>query len=329
MKRSKVRFATIGTSKITEEFISSASECDDFILTAVYSRNLDKAAQFAQKFGAPKYYHEMSQLAMDSEIDAVYIASPNSAHCHQAILLMDAGKHILCEKALGANELEVTKMLQTAKERRVILLEATRSLFDPGFQVIKENLPKIGTIRRATFRYCQYSSRYDAFLAGQQQNIFDVNCAAGALMDLGIYCVSPFIALFGEPHMVHAESILLSGGIDGAGSILVRCHDMLGELIYSKITCSDLPSEIQGESGSMQISSIATPRSANIVYQDGREEVLVIEKCNKNMKYELIYFVQAIRGEVEIKTYHHISLSSIKLMDQVRKSCGITFPMND
>lgn len=326
MNKKKIRFATIGTSPITESFLDMAKEHDDFLLEAVYSRNYDKACEFAQKFNVVKKYDSLEELAADSQIDAVYIASPNSKHCQQAMALMKAGKHILCEKALGSNLMEVELMIQASKDNGVILLEATRSLFDPGFRVIKENLSKLGKIRRATLRYCQRSSRYDSFLEGEQHNIFDVNFASGALMDIGIYCVQPMIGLFGEAHSIAGESILLRGGIDGAGTILAVYEDMLAELIYSKITNSDIPSEIQGESGIMQIKSIATPREATIIYNNGTSEELKIEQCDNNMRYELEKFSKAVRGDENINLYNQISVASIKLMDSVRASTGIVFP---
>ena len=325
MKKKTISFATIGTSKIADGFICMAKKCNDFSLEAVYSRDWERANEFAEKYGAVKCYDKLEQLALDSNVDAVYIASPNSKHFHQAIMLMNAGKHILCEKALGSNKREVELMLQAAKDNQVILLEATCSLFDPGFDTIKENLDKIGKIRRATFRFCQRSSRYDSFLAGNQHNIFDVKFAAGALMDIGIYCVQPLIELFGEPLSVNAESIMLRGGIDGAGTILASYEGMLAELIYSKITNSKIPSEIQGESGIMQINSISSPREVTIIFHEGMEQMLKIEQCDNNMCYELAKFIQAVHGEVNIDSYNKVSLDSLKLMDRVRDKCGITF----
>ena len=86
--------------------------------------------------------------------------------------MMKAGKHILCEKSVASNMNEAEEMFRTAAENNVILLEAMRSVFDPGMDALKANLNKLGVIRRATVNYCQYSSRYDSFLQGQDHNIF-------------------------------------------------------------------------------------------------------------------------------------------------------------
>lgn len=244
-----VRFAVIGTSRITEKFLRSAENCPDFSLEAVYSRTLERGRAFAQKYGARRVYDSLAGLAEDPQVDAVYIASPNASHYSQAMQMMEAGKHVLCEKALASNLPQAGDMFACAREHGVVLMEAMRSIHDPGFQKIRENLPKLGKIRRADFRFCQYSSRYDDFRAGKPQNIFDVNCSAGALMDIGVYCVHPLLGLFGTPDRILAAPVMLRGGIDGAGTILAEYEDKIAELVYSKITSTGLPSEIQGGKG--------------------------------------------------------------------------------
>ena len=163
----EIRFATIGTSKITRNFLSAASNVPEFKLEAVYSRNIKNAEEFGNSYGVTKFYDNLTSLAEDSTIDAVYIASPNAFHCSQAIQMMKAGKHILCEKTIASNQKEAEEMFRTASENHVILLEAMRSVFDPGMDAVKANMNKLGVIRRATINYCQYSSRYDSFLQGQ------------------------------------------------------------------------------------------------------------------------------------------------------------------
>ena len=116
-----VRLATIGTSEVTENFLGAVEECEGIRLQAVYSRNMEKAKAFAGKHGAAKAYDSLEALSRDSEIDGVYIASPNFMHCSQALLLMNAGKHVICEKALASNSREVAKMLKAAEKKRCCL----------------------------------------------------------------------------------------------------------------------------------------------------------------------------------------------------------------
>lgn len=321
-----IRFATIGTSKITRLFLEAASQCKDFKLVAVYSREKEMAKKFGKEYGAELFFDDLGELEACSSIDAVYIASPNSIHYTQAIKMLQSGKHVLCEKSLASNSKEVERMLQTANDNNRILLEAMKPIFAPGQKLIKDNLHKLGTIRRATIDLCQYSSRYDAFKEGKSANIFDKNLSAGALMDMGVYCVHLLVDLFGEPNSVKAMSVLLDNGIDGAGSILAKYDKMIAELIYSKITNSHIPSQIQGENGVMIITNITKPRKIIIKYNDDSEEEIDVETCENNMIYELRTFIDAIENNKKLDYYNEVSLKAMNIMDQVRSQIGVSFP---
>ncbi|WMJ88191.1 Gfo/Idh/MocA family protein [Anaerocolumna sp. MB42-C2] len=321
-----IRFATIGTSKITRQFLQAAKLADHFKLIGAYSRELNKAVSFGQEFGAELFFDNLDVLAECSMIDAIYIASPNSQHYDQAVTMLRSGKHVICEKSLGSNVKEVESMLRIAEANNVKLLEAMRPVFDPGQQLIKQNLSKLGTIRRATLDFCQYSSRYDAFKRGENTNIFDPQLSAGALMDIGVYCIHSLIDLFGQPDSVEAVSVVLNNKIDGAGSILANYEGMISELIYSKITNSQVPSQIQGENGAMLIPHISNPRKITIKYNDNTEEEIIAENCDNNMIYELNTFLKAIEKNEKLNYYNEISLKAIKIMDQVRNQTGIVFP---
>ncbi|MFN1875165.1 Gfo/Idh/MocA family protein [Clostridioides difficile] len=87
-------------------------------------------------------------MAKSKDIDAVYIASPNALHSKQTITCLKHKKHVLCEKSLASNLKEVKSMIKTAKDNNVLLMEAMRITCVPNFKAVKENLYKIGKIRR-------------------------------------------------------------------------------------------------------------------------------------------------------------------------------------
>ncbi len=321
-----MKFATIGTSAITESFLHAASQCEGFSLKGVYSRSMEKARAFGQKYHAEKFYDSLESLALDPEIEAVYIASPNFMHCGQVIRMLKAKKHVLCEKSLGSNSEEVEKMFWTARENKVLLLEAMRPLFDPGLSVVRDNLPKLGKIRMADFHYGKYSSKYDRFKAGEHQNIFDKNCSAGALMDMGVYCVHPMVWLFGFPLTVDAQAVMLPGEIDGAGAILAKYNEMVAQLSYTKITNSILPSVIQGENGIMEITDLSAPKKIRILYNNGTEENLPVTPCENNMVYEIRRFIQAVESKDTMEENKVVSIIAMKIMDEARRQNEIQFP---
>lgn len=322
----KINFGVIGTNVITERFLEAGKDAEGFCLRGVYSRSREKAVDFARKHGADLAFDSLEDMASCKEIDAVYVASPNSLHASQSIQMLKGGKHVLCEKPIASNQREFEEMKKAALENRRVLLEAMRSVYSPGFQAIRENLHKLGKIRRVSFQYCQYSRRYDNFKKGIIENAFNPALSNGALMDIGVYCVHPLVSLFGKPEKVISSSLKLSNGIDGAGTILTEYPDFQGELLYSKITDSRVPSQIQGEEGSLVIREIPDPQEVVLYYRDGRTETLEIPRTENNMVYEIREFLRLIREKRYSHEYLENSQMEIELMDEVRRQQKIFFP---
>jgi predicted dehydrogenase len=323
-----IRFATIGTNWITQQFIQAAQPIENLVLTAVYSRKEETAQAFAENTGAPHAFTSLEELAASDAVDAVYIASPNSLHAEQAIFLMNHGKHVLCEKPLASNVKEVQAMVEAAQKNGVVLMEAMKSTLLPNFQAIRQHLPKIGKVRRYFAAYCQYSSRYDAYKQGTVLNAFNPAFSNGALMDLGIYCLYPMVVLFGKPQSLKANSVMLESGVDGEGSIVLNYGEMEAVVMYSKISNSYIPAEIQGEEGSIIIDAIHTPASVHIRYRDGRIEDITEPQPHHPMYYEAREWADLIRnGKRESETNSHAhSLMTAELMEEARKQTGILFP---
>ena len=323
-----VRFGIVGTNWITEAFIQAASFIEDFQVTAVYSRTEDKAKAFAEKYNATYTYTDLEEMAKSDTFDAVYIASPNALHARQAITFLNNKKHVLTEKALASNVDEVKQMVAAAKNNNTLLMEALKTTFLPNFQTIQEHLPKIGKVRRAFVSYCQYSSRYDAYKEGTVLNAFKPELSNGAIMDIGVYCVYPMIQLFGKPQEIKANSYVLESGVDGEGSIIMKYPEMDIVIMYSKITNSYVPSEIQGEDGNLLINQMNTPTKVELYYRNGEKEDLTRPQKEESMYYEAKEFIELIKAgktESSINSYE-VSLHAMEVMDEVRKQAGIVFP---
>lgn len=323
-----IKFGIIGTNWITEAFIDAAREVEDFALTAVYSRSEETGAAFAAKHQIAAVFTDVAEMAASGQIDAVYIASPNSFHAAHAITCMKHGVHVLCEKPVASNAHEMRQMIAAAKENGVLLMEAMKSTFLPGFQAVQENLDKLGEVRRYFASYCQYSSRYDAYKAGTVLNAFNPVFSNGALMDLGIYCLYPLVALFGKPDVIKATGVMLESGVDGEGSIVLQYASMDAVIMYSKITHSSLPSEIQGESGSIVIDKISEAGKVEVQYRNGTTEDISKPTNPKSMYYEAKEFMELInagRTESSVNTYEN-SLITLEIMDEARKQIGLIYP---
>nr|WP_202887607.1 Gfo/Idh/MocA family oxidoreductase [Cohnella zeiphila] len=326
-----MKFGIIGTNWITDSFIRAGRKVDGFELAAVYSRTERTASEFAAKHGVRHTFTDLERMAASGEIDAVYIASPNSLHAEHAIACLRKGVHVLCEKPLASNAAEVARMLEASEQSGSALMEAMKSTLLPNFAAIRASLPKIGKIRRYFASYCQYSSRYDAFRKGTVLNAFNPAFSNGALMDLGVYCLYPAIVLFGKPRSVKAGGMLLSSGADGEGSMLLEYDGMEGVIQYSKISDSSLPSEIQGEDGTIVIDRISQPQRVEIRYRDGRIEDASVGQDDETMKYEIEEFIRLVkRGRRESETNSHAnSLAAMEAVDAARRQIGLRYPADD
>ena len=326
-----INFGIIGTNKITDQFLAAASMVEDFKLNAVYSRTWERGKEFADKYGASNVFTDLDEMAKSSCIDAVYIASPNSFHASQSILFLNNKKAVLCEKPIASNLRELEEMIAASKSNNTLLMEAMKTTFLPNFMAVKDNLHKLGKIRRAFFSYCQYSSRYDSFKEGKHVNTFDPSFSNGSLMDIGVYCIHPAIMFFGMPKDIKASANKLSSGVDGEGSLILSYEDMDAVIMHSKIADSYIPCEIQGEKGSVIIDKINNTEKVQIRYRGGETEDLSVPQIKENMYYELKEFVELVkdnRTESEANS-HEQSLKVLEIIETARKQTGIVFPADD
>ncbi|MDF2686922.1 MAG: oxidoreductase [Clostridia bacterium] len=322
-----INFGTIGTSWITEEFITTGKTFGEFNLAAVYSRDEEKGRVFAEKHGAKKIYTDMKEMA-ESDIDAVYIASPNSMHCSQSMFFMNHKKHVICEKPLASNCKELDEMFRCAKDNNVLLMEAYKSALMPGFKAIREQLPKVGALRSIYINFSKYSSRYDAHKAGKKVNTFKAEFSNGAMMDLGVYALYPIISLFGSPKEVKAFSTIIPDGVDGAGTTIMNYDTFTVTLNYSKVGNSFLPSEIQGEDATICIDKFNIPEKVEVRYRDGRREEINILQRQDSMCYEIEEFIHCIKEGLKQSQVnsHKLSYESMSIMDEVRRQTGVIYP---
>lgn len=301
-----VRFGIIGTSCISDKFVEALKTIKKCKVTAVYSRSVEKGDYFATKHDIETIYLSLEEMAESQKVDAVYIASPNGLHPSQAIKMMENGKHVICEKAIAPTVKELDEMIKTARENNVVLMEAMRPTLNPNFRIIKENLEKIGPVRGITASYCQYSSRYDNLKKGELTNKFDPKFSGGALYDIGVYPLYFTIGMFGIPEEYIGKNYLVSSGADGYGNIILKYNDKIASIIYSKITDSKTPSEIQGEKGSIIIDKLSTVKGIKILYRDGREEKIEMEIDENDMVYEAMEFINLIKqGKLESDINSH------------------------
>jgi predicted dehydrogenase len=268
----KLRLGTIGTSIITEQFIEAAIESGKYSLEAVYSRSEDKAQQFKDQFSAKKTYTDWDAFVDDSEIDVVYVASPNSLHFEQTKDILNHQKHAIVEKPIITSLEHFDQLVALAKEQGKMLVEAARHLYEPNFIKLTEMVESLPEVYGASITYSSYSSRYDNVLNGEEPNIFSPKFDGGAANDLGIYVVYVAVRWFGKPNSVHAFTQTIQTGADGKGTAILRYEDFDVTLNFSKINSTTQATEVYGPDHTLVLETIAGIEKAQLL--DARTKTL-------------------------------------------------------
>ncbi|MDC5818434.1 Gfo/Idh/MocA family oxidoreductase [Vibrio europaeus] len=322
-----IRLAIIGTNWITDQFVEAALKTGEYQLSAVYSRSLESAERFAEKYASPALFDDLDLLAASPLFDAVYIASPNILHGPQAMQMMKAGKHVIVEKPMASNLALAKQMFKLAEESNVLLFEAFMSAHIPNFKRLKDELSSIGQIRKGFITYCQYSSRYPKYLAGENPNTFNPEFANGSIMDIGFYCLSSAVELFGEPKSVKAAAQLLDSGVDGSGSVVLEYDGFEVVLQHSKTSDSYLPSEIQGEEGVLLMEMISTAKKLTKFTRGSDVGIDLSVKQELNpMYYEALEVASQFKQQSMNSSCTQRSLIVAKLLEEIRRQTGVVFP---
>ncbi len=320
---SQLRFGIIGTNFITDRMMGALSSLG-IPVTAVCSRTAARGEEYARRYAIPSSFTDFEAF-LASGINALYIATPNLLHSEQTEMALRAGLHVLCEKPVALTADAFRTSLGLANERSLVLLEAMRPYYDPFVFKVRELLPRLGRIRRASFDFCQYSSRYDAFRAGEVKNAFDPTLGNAALMDIGVYCLSLAVLFFGEPESVVSRSVFLPNGMEGAGSAILGYSDLTVDIRYSKIADSLYPSYFQGEDATLSFDHPVSPRTLILHPRGGEEERFDLPVADNNMIYEVSEFCRLVASGASYEAHSARSLAVLRLMDEIRRQNGIAF----
>lgn len=217
-----VRWGVVGPGRIAHGVMGDLRHTTGGVLHAVASRSADRARAFAEQHGAAVSYGSYSDLLADPDVDVVYIATPHRQHHGVALAAIEAGKHLLVEKAFTCTLAGTRQVVDAAAARRVFVMEAMWTRFQPAVVRLRELLAGgvIGDVR---------SVRADLGLRlpfDPADRLWDPAQGGGALLDLGVYPVSWLqMLLGGAPASLSVAGVLGPNGVDAEATLLWRGDD--------------------------------------------------------------------------------------------------------
>lgn len=322
----KIRWGILATGKIAGKFAAGMQTVEHAKLQAVGSRSEDKAKAFAQQYGIAKVHTTYEALANDPEVDIIYIATPHPYHHANALMCLEAGKAVLCEKPIAINQQQTTEMIAKAREKKVFLMEAMWTRFLPVWVQIKAWLDegKIGEIKQLHADFA-FKAPWDP-----KNRVLNPELAGGAMLDVGIYPLALAYYVFGE-EPVHASTTAHIGstGVDEQSAYLLGyANGAFANLSAGVQVNSSRQAIIVGTEGRIVIPLFWKSSEVRIEYEDGREEYYPFPYESSGLQYQAVHAMQCLR---EGKTESPImpwseSLRLMKLMDRFRAEWGLKYP---
>lgn len=225
----KIRWGILGTGFIaglqTQDLLENG-----FTVQAVGSRSLDSSKSFAGRHGIPAAHGSYEELVADPDVDVIYIATPHPMHHANALLALNAGKHVLVEKSFTMNAREAQEIVGLAASKGLVALEAMWTRFLPHMVRLREIIGAgtIGEVRKVVASHNQSLPKDPA------HRLNDPALGGGALLDLGIYPISFAFDILGTPSRIHASASMTATGVDrqtaavfeydGGAQALVDCE---------------------------------------------------------------------------------------------------------
>ena len=320
-----LKMAIMGAGAIANKMAATITKMNDVEAYDIAARDEDRAEKFAEEYGFTKFYGSYEEMLKDPEVELVYIATPHSHHYKCAKMCLEAGKHVLCEKAFTVNAAQAEKILRLAEEKKLLLTEAIWTRYMPSRNMIQEIIDSgiIGDISVLTANL--------SYPISHKERIMRPELAGGALLDIGVYGVNFAMMHFGtDIERIESSVRMTDTGVDAMESITIFFRGgrmaVLTHDIYSR---SDRKGIFYGEKGYIIVENINNPQSISVYDTEDRlVRRMDVPKQISGYEYEVLECIDAVRsGEKESSSMPlSDSIKVMKIMDQLRGQWGLVYP---
>ena len=322
-----IRIGILGTGNIAARaLLAPAKDVPEVSVTAVGSRDLARAQAYAaaQGLGRATTYEGLLE---DPNVDVVYITLPPSLHAEWSIRALQAGKHVLCEKPLAANEVEARQVAAVVRRSGRVYMEAFHFPYHPFARRVRDLLDTraIGSIVAAEARF-QIPGKYIA--AGNIRRQFALG--GGALMDAGCYAMNTLRMLLGEPARVleaRAQGEPDDPRVDAGMRAMLDFGDGRMGRLHASFLAEDAPDVdviIEGERGRLVVKSLYVPQWGGALRLEWEGRVYE-ESADPTPSYvfQLRELVRCIRHGAPVLTSVENGALNMRAIDEVYRAAGL------
>ncbi len=320
----RIKWGIIGLGKIANKFAEDLKLSENAILYGVASRNRDKARSFGERHGAIMHFDSYRGLAEHPEIDVVYVATPHSFHFENTMMCLENNKAVLCEKPMGMDSVEVGKMIEEAKSRKLFLMEGLWTRFIPATEKLLELLEEkaIGDVIavRADFGF-----KGDLNL---ESRVYDKALGGGSLLDIGIYPIYLSLLILGVPTDMKVMARMAETDVDSHCTMLFDYGNSEKAILESTIE-ADTPTEayIYGSKGRIRLHSRFHHTREITLTRDEEEKTFDIGYVGNGYFHEIEEVNGCLlAGETESRKLPLGTSSNLMtLIDRVKEKIGLRY----
>jgi predicted dehydrogenase len=318
-----LRWGIAATGSIAAKMCAALQSLPDAEVTAVGSRTMESAQAFADRFGIDRAHGSYEELWADADVDIIYIASPHSHHHAMTVAALDAGKHVLCEKAFAVNAAQAREMVEAARRNDRFLMEAMWTWFIPAVVDIRERVlgGQIGELKVVEADFGIPVTTPD----GRHRRL---DLAGGAMLDIGIYPVTFARFLAGDPVNASVSGTLGPTGVDATvGGVVTFTGGALGVFHTSLDMMTAGRATIYGTLGRIEVDAPFWFPTHFTVFVNG-EDPVGVDIAHQGLAHEAAHAMERVRaGHRESDVIPlATTVSTMELLDDIRAQLGVIYP---
>lgn len=323
MSAPAIRWGILGAGGIAAKFAQAVNLYTASTVVAVASASsLDKAKEFAAANNAGDAYGSYADLLARDDIDAIYVATTHNNHHEPAILAIEAGKHVLVEKAFAQNSAQTELILEAATKAGVFVMEAMWTRHLPHVYRLREAVES-GEIGDLTAVIADHGQKLT-----HVPRMYRPDLAGGSLLDLGVYPIAFAHDFLGVPTTVMSVGDLTDEGVDNQVAMIFDYPTAQASLHTSMVGKSANTAQIIGTTGRFEVDGwFYTPTTIRLVRDDvtqwefdGR-----VENGFQFQAAEVARQIAAGATESPVMTWED-TREIMTLMDHIRAQIGVVFP---